>query len=58
VSKKTAFTFFRKINEAKKVTFGQKFKLDDILSVFSEEGYIFENKCNLTTVGPISLNMG
>jgi hypothetical protein len=43
VSKKTVFTFFRKIIEAKEVSFGQPFKLDNFLSVFSEESYIFEN---------------
>jgi hypothetical protein len=39
-----AFTFFRKITEAKELSFGQPFKIDDFLSVFSEESYIFENK--------------
>lgn len=41
--KNTAFTAFRKIPESKGVSFGQPFKLDDFLSVFSEESYIFEN---------------
>ncbi|MBG6186006.1 hypothetical protein [Flavobacterium sp. CAN_S2] len=39
----TAFTVFLKITEAKEVSFGQPFKLDNFLSVFSEESYIFEN---------------
>ncbi len=42
--KKTAFTVFRKIFDLKELIFGQPFKLDNFLSVFSEEIYIFENK--------------
>jgi hypothetical protein len=38
-----AFMVFRKITEAKEVSFGQPFKLDNFLSVFSVESYIFEN---------------
>lgn len=41
--KNIAFTVFRKVIEAKEVSFGQIFKLDNFLSVFSEESYIFEN---------------
>ena len=40
--KKIVFTFFRNITETKEVSFGQPFKLDNFLSVFSEESYIFE----------------
>jgi hypothetical protein len=42
--KKTAFTVFRKIPNAKELTFEKKRQLSVFLSVFSVEIYIFENK--------------
>jgi hypothetical protein len=39
-----AFTFFRKITEAKELSFEKNRQLNISLSVFSEESYIFENK--------------
>jgi hypothetical protein len=53
-----AFTVFRNSAEVKEVSFGQPFKLDDFLSVFSEESYIFGNNLTLTAVRTISLNLG
>jgi hypothetical protein len=43
VSKKDRLYGFPKIPDAKEGSFGQPFKLDNFLSVFSEESYIFEN---------------
>jgi hypothetical protein len=45
--KKTAFTVFRKILDTKEGSFEQLFKLDNFLSVFSEESYIFGSIANV-----------